>query len=116
MIVPPPEDAWLSPPRIHQPSTKIPDNLSPREYVQWLIINVLGEPERLNTYMEARMVRDLNHGMFIQGTGDTYVNEDSYQFVRPQYESFDKEKAYHIALQLCYHRNNWEMERSNRVK
>ena len=116
VVIPPPEQTWSSPPRIHKPSVEIPDNISAREYVQWLIINVLGEPERLNTYMEARMIRDLNHGMFIQGTGDTYINEDSYQFVKPQYEPFNKETAYNIALQRCHHRNKWEMERDNRVQ
>jgi glycosyltransferase involved in cell wall biosynthesis len=115
VIVPPSEETWLSPPVIHQPLTQVPENLSPREYVQWLIINVLGDPEKLNSYMEARMIRDLNYGMFIQGTGDTYVNEDSYQFVKPQYESFDKEKAYNMAAQLCNHRNKWETQRYNRV-
>jgi len=113
--VKPAEETWKSHPRIHQPVTSVPPNLSPAEYARWLIINVLGEPERLNTYFESRLIRDLNYGMYIAGTGDLYFNEDSYKFVKPVFEQFEKEEAYNMMLSLCNRRNHWEATRKENV-
>lgn len=110
------EETWKSPPRIHQPATEVPHNLSGSEYARWLIINVLGEPEKLNTYFESRVIRDLNYGMFINGTGDLYLNEDSYKFVKPEFEQFEKEEAYNMMANLCKRRNHWEMTRKDQIK
>jgi len=107
----PESETWKSPPRIHTPSTSVPHDLPPKEYVQWLILNVLGEPDRLNSYMESRMIRDLNYGFHLEGTGGMYFNEDSMQFARPQFEKFDKEIAYNYLLDLCMRRNFWEQKR-----
>ncbi|MAF25657.1 hypothetical protein CL634_08825 [bacterium] len=112
----PREETWLSPPRIHQFSKEVPQGLSTRQYVQWLIINVLGEPERLNSYIESRMVRDLNYGMYIQGTGGMYLNEDSYGFVKPDFQSFGVEEAYNMMASLCVRRNEWEQRRMESVQ
>ena len=81
-----------------------------------MIINVLGEPEKLNTYFESRVIRDLNYGMFINGTGDLYLNEDSYKFVKPEFEQFEKEEAYNMMANLCKRRNHWEMTRKDQIK
>tara|TARA_R100000152_G_C6781691_1_gene216842 strand:- start:5296 stop:6930 length:1635 start_codon:yes stop_codon:yes gene_type:complete len=107
---------WLSPPRIHKPAALIKENLSPSEYAHWLITEVLGEPEKLNTYFEARLIRDLNYGMYVNGSGEMYINEDSYKFVRPEYERFGKEEAYQMMLSLCNRRNQWEAKRKELVK
>ena len=112
----PDEETWLSPPRIHQPLNDVPGYLPTQEYVEWIIVNVLGEPERLGTYFEARMIRDLNYGMYIEGTGEMYFNEDSYKFVRPDYEPFDIEVAYRVLADLCERRNRWETRRKQEIK
>ena len=112
-----PEQAtWKSPPNLHQSVTDIPGGLSASQYVRWLIINVLGEPDKLNTYFESRVIRDLNYGMYINGTGDMYLNEDSYKFVKPQFEEFGKEEAYNMMANLCKRRNHWEMARKEQIK
>ena len=110
------EQTWQSPPRIHQPSTEVPANLSTSQYARWLIVNVLGEPERLNTFFESRLIRDLNYGMFINGTGDSYLNEDSYKFIKPAFEKFEKEEAYNMMNGLCLRRNKWESARSQSIQ
>ena len=110
------EQTWQSPPRIHQPSTEVPSNLSTSQYARWLIVNVLGEPERLNTFFESRLIRDLNYGMFINGTGDSYLNEDSYKFIKPAFEKFEKEEAYNMMHGLCLRRNKWESARSQSIQ
>ena len=112
----PAEQTWKSPPRIHSPATDVPGHLPPSQYVKWLIINVLGEPERLNSYMEARMVRDLNYGMYIEGTGEMYLNEDSYKFIRPEFKEFDIKIAYTMMADLCQRRNRWETRRKELIK
>jgi hypothetical protein len=76
----------------------------------------MAEPERLNTYFEARMIRDLNYGMYIEGTGEMYFNEDSYKFVRPEYQPFDKEIAYKVVADLAERRNFWESKRKEVVR
>ena len=114
--VTPPHLGWQSPPRIHEPSRAMPEDLPASEYARWLIVNVLGEPEKLNTYFEARLIRDLNYGMYINGTGEMYLNEDSYKFVKPAFEEFGKEEAYNMMANLCARRNHWESARKDRVK
>ena len=111
----PDSQTWDSPPRIYAPSTEVPQNLPPNEYVRWLITSVLCEPDRLNSYMESRLIRDLNYGFYIEGTGGMYFNEDSMQFARPQFEPFDMETAYNSMLELCSHRNVWEQRRAERI-
>ena len=54
--------------------------------------------------------------MYIEGTGEMYLNEDSYKFVRPEYEPFDIEVAYKVLADLCERRNHWEMRRKQEVK
>ena len=109
VTLPPTEQTWGSPPRLHQPSQEIPKGLSNSQYVKWLIVNVLGEPEKLNTYMEARMTRDLNYKVYIEGTGGMYTNEDVLSNIsKPQFQNFDEEIAYHIMASLCERRNYWE--------
>jgi len=112
----PDEETWKSPARIHQPSTNVPAGLSASQYARWLISEVLGEPEKLNTFFESRLIRDLNYGMFVMGTGESYLNEDSYKFVRPQFEKFEKEDAYKMMVNLCKRRNQWESIRKENIK
>ena len=112
----PDDQTWKSPPRIHSPSTTVPGGLSASEYARWLIINVLGEPEKLNTYFESRLIRDLNYGMYVNGTGDLYFNEDSYKFVKPIFEKFEKEDAYNMMTNLCNRRNHWESIRKQNIQ
>ena len=107
----PEEETWSSPPRLHSPATSIPAEISDRDFIKWLIVNVLGEPEKLNTLFESRMIRDLNYGYFKQGTGNSYLNEDSLQFEKPDFVPFEKEQAYNIMAGVCHHRNEWEQRR-----
>ena len=112
----PREETWLSPPRIHKFPRDVPEHLDTRQLAQWLIVNVLGEPERLNSYFESRLMRDLNWGIHIQGTGEMYLNEDSYAFVKPDYQKFTIEEAFNMMAGLCARRNEWEKTRVEIVR
>tara|TARA_R100001377_G_C3194757_1_gene112228 strand:+ start:2956 stop:4575 length:1620 start_codon:yes stop_codon:yes gene_type:complete len=107
---------WMSPPRVHTPVRNEQKEISNSEYAKWLIVNVLGEPDKLNSYFESRLVRDLNYGMFINGAGEMYLNEDSYKFAKPVYEPFDRDKAYNMMSNLCHRRNHWESARKEFIK
>jgi glycosyltransferase involved in cell wall biosynthesis len=110
------EQTWGSPPKLHEPEKGVPDGLPASQYARWLITNVLGEPDKLNTYFESRLIRDLNYGMFINGTGELYLNEDSYKFVKPQFEEFGMKEAYNLMANLCQRRNHWEITRKERIR
>ena len=112
----PSEETWLSAPRIHQPRNDNTENMSNSEYARWLIVNVLGEPEKLNTYFESRLIRDLNYAMFINGMGDAYLNEDSFKFLKPLYEPFDRQKAYDMMADICELKNFWENKRKEVIQ
>ena len=49
--------------------------------------------------------------MFINGMGEAYLNEDSFKFLKPLYEPFDREKAYDMMADICELNNFWEEKR-----
>ena len=105
---------WDSPARIRepvQPNDQI-QYMTNSEYAKWLIINVLCEPEKLNSYMFTRLVRDLNYEAYIEGIGGLYYNEQSFIFSQGQYEPFNREIAYNQMAHLCHRRNQWEQKRT----
>ena len=111
------EETWHSPPRLHNPVESIPEGLSKSEQASFLIANVYGEPEKINTYMWARMAKDLNLGTWTQGSvGDMYFNEDAHIDSQRSIQPFDLETAYKLCHNMCMHRNQWESERAARFK
>jgi len=114
------EQTWASPPRIRQPEPKIekmPPNTSHTEIAKWLIAKVLCEPERLNTFFEARLARDLMYGCSTATTGGMYFNESSAAFDPTNgRQTFDFNIAYEHMRQLCERRNHWENVRIQKVR
>ena len=110
-LVNPDENSWESPPRIHEPKTNPPANMNNKEFVRWLLVNVLGEPERLNSYMELRMTRDLNFSVSIGSMYGMYFNENTIFFDRPEHHKFTHEDAYNQMRMLCERSNYWEKAR-----
>lgn len=112
----PEEFTWKSPPRIRRPEQK-PDNLPPNiehdKLAKWLITNVLCEPERLNSHLEARLIRDLMYKTTTSVTGGMYFNESSAAFDGQMARNpFDFNAAYNSMLALCNRRNFWEQKRA----
>ena len=109
------EQTWASPPKIHTPVEKpndMPQNANHSHIAKWLILNVLGDPSRLDTFFEARLTRDLMYRSATASTGGMYFNESSAAFdglnVRSNF-SFDD--AYASLLSQCNRRNSWEQKR-----
>ena len=112
-----PEQTWLSPPRIHTPAESVPENLSNAELATFLVSEVFGEPEKVNTYMWARMCKDLNLGAWTQGSvGGMYFNEDAHADSQKPMQPFNVEIAYDLCHNMCMRRNQWESERAARFQ
>lgn len=111
---------WYSPPRIRRQAPKpesIPENTPHQALAKWLIANVLCEPEKLNSYLEARLVRDLMYKSTTSMTGGMYFNESSAMFdTRQVRQAFDFDKAYEHMSALCNRRNYWEQRRIEALK
>jgi glycosyltransferase involved in cell wall biosynthesis len=115
----PETQTWKSKPRIKTPSKK-PDSLPPNidydKLAKWLIASVLCEPEKLNTFMEARLIRDLMYRTTTAMTGGMYFNESSAAFDgKISRTPFDFSIAYDHMLALCNKRNFWEQRRAERL-
>ena len=116
----PEELTWKSPPRIRFPEKKpdqIPPNVDFKTLAQWLIQKVLCEPEKLNSFMEARLIRDLMYQNSTGITGGMYFNESSASFDgKNSRNPFDINLAYEHFVNLCNRRNMWEKRRIEVIK
>jgi glycosyltransferase involved in cell wall biosynthesis len=106
---------WKSPPVFSQPKPKpkeLPPNISHQDISKWLIAEVLCEPDKLNSFMEARLTRDLMYKNTTSTTGGMYFNESSAAFDGRQSRTpFDFNMAYDHMLNLCNRKNFWEQKR-----
>lgn len=113
------ENGWGSSPRIHQPADK-PENIEKSTYsaiAKWLIVNVLKEPERLDSFFEARITRDLMYKQATSSTGGVYFNESSAAFDGAAHRiHFDFTVAYNQLKSRCDKRNHWEENRVKKIK
>ena len=114
----PDEIGWKSQPRIRQPEPK-PEQMPEaghREIGRWLVTKVLCEPERVNTFFEARLIRDLMYQCTTATTGGMYFNESSAAFDSKNTRApFNFDHAYEHLVSLCNRRNKWEQQRWERV-
>ena len=111
----PDEQTWLSPPNIQMPDAK-PENVSNVKHgdlAKWLITNVLKEPDKIGSFLEARLTRDLMYECSTATTGGMYFNESSASFDGKNTRSpFNFEMAYNHMASLCQRRNHWEQVRA----
>jgi len=111
----PEEKTWLSPPRYRKPSPMLEDHehKSPLELSRWLISQVLCDENKLDSFMESRLTRDLTYKTTTATTGGMYFNESSAAFEGNNVRShFDFNKAYNHFLNLCNRHNFWENQRA----
>ena len=117
----PVEQTWASPPQVHEPHPKPPEEeiqgAAKGDLARWLIANVLGDPSKLNTFFEARLTRDLMYHTSTGSTGGMYFNESSAAFDGANHRSnFDFHLAYDQLSQQCQRKNNWEQRRIETMK
>lgn len=114
------EQTWASQPRISTPGQKpkdIPQNVSFQDLARWLIVKVLCDPSKLNTFFEARLTRDLMYRSATGSTGGMYFNESSAVFDGVNHrQEFNFDIAYNQMHNMCMRRNSWEEKRIQKVK
>jgi glycosyltransferase involved in cell wall biosynthesis len=113
----PEEFTWKSKPRIRQPQSKpqeIPQGMTHESLARWLITDVLCEPDKVNSFMEARLIRDLMYQTSTATTGGMYFNESAAAFDgKLARNPFNFDIAYNHMANLCNRRNHWEQIRTN---
>jgi len=116
----PMERTWGAPPKTHKPEPMpkdMPAGVEPAQLAKWLIAKVLGEPEKLNTFLEMRLTRDLMYKTTTAMTGGMYFNEASAAFDNPNTrQPFSLQDAYNNFSGMCERRNHWENIRIQRAK
>jgi hypothetical protein len=115
------EQTWGSEPKIQQPAQKLDLSqagpVSNTQLAKHLISDVLREPQKLNTFFEARLTRDLIYKQATSSTGGMYFNESSAAFDGVnRRQPFDYNIAYDQMSGLCNRRNQWEQKRIETIK
>jgi hypothetical protein len=114
------EYSWGSKPRIYEPVPKLDvsnQKFKHSDLSKWLIMNVLKEPDRLGTFFESRLNRDLIYQQTTSSTGGMYFNESSSAFDGQHHrQAFNFDLAYEQMRGLCMRRNHWEKTRIEKIK
>jgi len=110
---PQPQLPWDSPPIIRQPANDVPPNLNNRDFVRWCILNVMCEPSKLNTFLEARLVKNLNYGVSVDGITGINTGElgDPTHIARPC--DFTHNDVFNQLLDYRKKANELEYRRAN---
>ncbi len=116
----PPEKSWLSKPRIEMPAPKESvdvSKISHQALAGFLIGNVLCMPEKINSFMMARLMRDLMYGCSTQTTAGVYFNESCAAFENiAQRAMFNYDIAYNQMVSMRNNINQWEQKRAEVMK
>jgi glycosyltransferase involved in cell wall biosynthesis len=111
----PDNESWGSAPKITNPKplpSEIGSNVTHKQLAQWLIVEVLGEPDKINSYFESRLIRDLMYGQRTSTVGGMYHNESSAAFDgKANRQPFNLQLAYEEMVKICQKRNYWENKR-----
>lgn len=100
---------------IREAKTSLPEGLTTEQIVRWGIENVLCEPDKVDSFMALRMIRDLNYRTAIKGVGGTYENEASFLSLDQRYEDFDENAALNKLKDIGDIRNFWERRRIGEI-
>jgi glycosyltransferase involved in cell wall biosynthesis len=101
---------WKNPPNVRQIENydEIKMNkLNNNEFIKWLILNVMGEPDFLGGYIHTRLLKDLNYGCSTSGGGNNYFNDFS-ALGEVQLSGFNRKNAYDLCKRVAENRNYWE--------
>ena len=111
----PDTETWLSPVDIQNPEPKptISPETKHNDLAQWLIVNVLKEPDKVGKYLESRLTRDLMYECMSASTAGMYFNEFSAAFDgKNQRHPFNFDIAYNEMANMRLRKNRWEQKRS----
>lgn len=116
----PEQQTWLSPPQFNNPKPKESiqfDKMPPSQLARWLISEVLCDQSKIDSFVEARLIRDLMYQNTTSTTGGMYFNESSAAFEGKNTRTpFDFNMAYNHFANLCNRNNQWEAKRQEVFK
>lgn len=107
----PPESRWTQPPKIFNYNLS-PPNLPPKNFIDWCVINILGDSSKLNSYFARNLVRSLSNGIYCHPGGGG-VNENSAINARMNWEHCGPETIINIMKGMRDNINHWETRRVN---
>lgn len=109
------EETWLSAPQIHHPQDELPSNLSKKEFIEWCICNIWGEPDKSDSYLAQRMLRDLNIGFTVTPVNGSYNLDESSVFAerRRSQTAYTSKEVVEFCQAMCELKNYWEQVRTN---
>lgn len=104
---------WDSPPKIFQPQPyNSLSNIEAKDAARWLILNVLGDKSKINTFFEARLIRDIKYGYKTNTVNSMYLNESSAAFDgKKDILRFTIKDAYNELKKIRDKINYWEGRR-----
>jgi len=109
----PVEDNWNVPPDIRQPNLNVPDNLTNESFVRWGLVHIANRPELIDSYMAARMVRDLTWTMRPEPFGGHYYNEFAMLTNKQKMQQFGRQQAIEELVRMNQEKSRWEYARIN---
>jgi len=88
--------SWMTPANLHTPVELQGQDtqMTNTEYARWLITNVAGQPNKVGSYTEMQLIRDLNYGQSTSVFNNTTHLDDSSLFNDNKTEPFNRQDAY----------------------
>lgn len=107
----PEEKTWNSPPRFHNQVREYAPGMTNSQLVDWAIINVLGCPEKLNSFFATKLVRDLNYGAKLEGFGGQYITDNSFLGMLQKWKEYKPDQMLTELFNIRESINMWERRR-----
>lgn len=112
-----PQDLWdEAPPRLHQPDFNIPNGFTNEQFARWIIGNVWGRHDKMDSFIALRLMRDLNYRMAIVQANESYFNEESTPGQRQNFQDFNREDAVKQMADLNKKDRYWEERRAGFIQ
>lgn len=105
------QDNWNIAPILHNPVLNIPNELTNEQFARWIIGNVWGRKNKVDSYTALRMMQDLNYGKSITQCGDSYYNENSIPGIKQFFQDFSRKDAVQHMVGLNKRDVYWEKRR-----
>ena len=106
------EETWDSKEQIHIPEESAPEWIQTnKQFVDWGVQNVWGEPDKLNSYVALRLLKDLNCGRTLNTGQNLYYNENSYLETQQAFSPYNINNAMETLRSMCDYKNTWEERR-----
>tara|TARA_R100001509_G_scaffold123711_2_gene77383 strand:- start:495 stop:2255 length:1761 start_codon:yes stop_codon:yes gene_type:complete len=105
-------DTWDSPSKQYNPEIpQPPEGLSNKDFAEWCFVNILQEPEKINSYVGTKVLRDLEYGRLTSQTLDIYYNDNSYAEGQQAYSDFSRQDACDVLSSMREYIENSEKKR-----